>query len=123
MGAYLHARLSPNKNKERGLMKLEGQFIVIMRKVNPEHKKNIIYKKEESVMYIEITMAIYGAIESALRWYNTSSQTLEREGFIINLYNKCVAKKMIDGKQCTVVWYVYNNKISHIDENVVTNII
>jgi hypothetical protein len=34
-----------------------------------------------------------------------------------------VANKIIDGKQCTIAWYVDDNKISHADDNVVTNII
>jgi hypothetical protein len=34
-----------------------------------------------------------------------------------------VANKIIDGKQCTIAWYVDGNNISHADDNVVTNII
>jgi hypothetical protein len=34
-----------------------------------------------------------------------------------------VANKIIDGKQCTIAWYAGDNKISHADDNVVTNII
>ena len=30
---------------------------------------------------------------------------------------------MINGKQCTIVWYVDDNKVSHVDEDVVTNVI
>ena len=30
---------------------------------------------------------------------------------------------MINGKQCTIVWYVDDNKISHVDKNVVTDIL
>jgi hypothetical protein len=44
-------------------------------------------------------------------------------GFKLNPYNSCVANCMIDGKQCTMVWYVDDTKISHIDPNVVTTII
>ena len=122
-GAYIHASLSPNKSKERVLMKLEEQFVDIMYEVNPEQKKNVIYEKGEKVLCMEIMMVIYRAIEYALRWYDLYSQTLEKEGFIINSYDKCVANKIIDDKQCTVVWYVDNNKISYTDENVVTNVI
>ncbi len=35
----------------------------------------------------------------------------------------CVANSVIDGKQCTIVWYVDDNKISHVDPKVVTGII
>jgi len=44
-------------------------------------------------------------------------------GFEINPYDKCIANKMINGKQCTIVWYVDDNKISHVDENVIDDII
>ena len=29
---------------------------------------------------------------------------------------------MIDGNQCNIVWYVDDNKLSHVDPNVVTDI-
>ena len=44
-------------------------------------------------------------------------------GFKLNPYDLCVANSQIKGKQCTVAWYVDNNKISHVDDTVVTNII
>ena len=34
-------------------------------------------------------------------------------GFLINPYDMCVANSMIEGKQCTICWYVDENKISH----------
>ena len=51
------------------------------------------------------------------------SSKLVKLGFEINPNNKCVANKIIDGKQCTIAFYVNDNKISHADKNVVTNII
>ena len=122
-GAYLQARLAPKENNERVLMKLRGTFVDIMCKVNPEHLKNVIYENGKKVLYMEILQAIYGCIESALRWYELYSTTLEKEGFIINPYDRCVANKMINGEQCTVVWYVDDNKVSHKDPRVVDEII
>ena len=50
--------------------------------------------------------------------------TLKRIGFTLNAYNPCIANKTaINGKQCTIAWYVDNNKMSHVDAAVVTNII
>lgn len=43
-------------------------------------------------------------------------------GFEINPYNKCVANKTIDGAQCTVVWYIDDIKVSHVNKSVVENI-
>jgi hypothetical protein len=34
-----------------------------------------------------------------------------------------VANKIIDGKQCTIAWYIENNKVSHVDDKVATHII
>ena len=56
-------------------------------------------------------------------WYNLYVNTLKDMGFEFNPYDKCVANKMIDNKQCTVVFHVDDNKISHVYSNVVTRII
>ena len=44
-------------------------------------------------------------------------------GFILNPYDKCVANKEINGKQCTVAWYVDDNKLSHVQLVVVTEVL
>jgi hypothetical protein len=44
-------------------------------------------------------------------------------GFELNPYDTCVANKMIDGKQCTIAWFVDDNKISHVDSKVVSHVI
>ena len=49
--------------------------------------------------------------------------TLGKEVFVFNLYDLCVANKIIDGKQCTIYWYIDDNKISHADENFVTDVL
>jgi hypothetical protein len=44
-------------------------------------------------------------------------------GFELNKYDRCVANKMIDGKQCTILWHVDDLKLSHMDDAVVEEII
>ena len=44
---------------------------------------------------------------------------LQDVGFKLNPYNKCVAYKSINGKQCTIAWHVDDNRISHVDSKVV----
>ena len=44
-------------------------------------------------------------------------------GFIINPYDLCVANSITEKKQCTIVWYVDDNKVSHVDEKVVNTVI
>ena len=98
-------------------------LLTLMCKVNPERLKNVVYENGKKVSYLEVLQVIYGCIESSLRWYELYSETLSKEGFVINPYDKCVANKIINGKQCTIVWYVGDNKISHEDLEVVTEII
>ena len=74
-------------------------------------------------MYLKVLRALYGCIESVLLWYELYATTLEEMGFKINPYDKCVANKMIEGKQCTICWYVDDNKILHENEVVVTNVL
>jgi hypothetical protein len=44
-------------------------------------------------------------------------------GFKLNPYDLCVANSQIKGKQSTIAWYVHDNKILHVDDTVVTDII
>jgi hypothetical protein len=48
---------------------------------------------------------------------------LKELGFELNPYDPCVANKMINGKQCTIAWYVDDTKISHVDHKVVSHVI
>lgn len=41
----------------------------------------------------------------------------------MNPYDCCLANKVIDGHQCTIIWHVDDLKISHVDPDVVTGII
>ena len=39
-------------------------------------------------------------------------------GFELNPYDCCMANKMINGSQCTVCWYMDDNKVSHVSDEV-----
>ena len=116
-GAYLHAHMP---SEHRITLKLRGQFVDIMCQVNPEFKTNILIENGEKVLYLRVLRALYGCICSAMLWYNLYVETLEKEGYKVNPYNRCVANKVINGSQCTIVWYVDDNKISNKDKDVVT---
>ena len=60
-------------------------------------------------------------MKSALLWYELFTNTLKGKGFVLNPYDLCVANKFINGKQCTITWYVDDTKISHVDSKVVTS--
>ena len=45
------------------------------------------------------------------------------KGFKLNPYNRCVENKLVNVKQCTLVRYVDDNKVSHMEVKVVANVI
>jgi len=50
------------------------------------------------------------------------SETLQGWGFTLNPYDKCIANKNIEGKQCTILWHLDDLKISHMNKEVVESI-
>ena len=48
---------------------------------------------------------------------------MEEAGFTINPYDICVANKMVNGKQFTVMWHVDDLKASHKDSKVIDDFI
>ena len=120
-GAYLHA--SMKHDKRRVLMKLQGKFVDFMCKANNKYAQYVTYERGKKVLYLKLLRALYGCIESALLWYELFSSKLKTLGFTLNPYDKCIANKIVDGKQCTVVWYVDDAKISHEDLAVVRGIV
>jgi Reverse transcriptase (RNA-dependent DNA polymerase) len=83
----------------------------------------VVIENGKKVLYVRLIKAIYGCVQSALLWYKLFYGTLEKMGFVLNPYDPCIANCMIDGKQCTIAWYVDDMKISHVDPEVVTSII
>jgi len=67
---------------------------------------------------MKVIRAIYGCIEAALQWYKKFTGTLKDEGFELNPYDKCIANKMINGKQMTISWHVDDCIASHVDQDV-----
>ena len=119
-GAYLHTSMPKNKQV---VMRLRGKFVDMMCEANPKYRDHVVYENGQKVLYSRVLQAIYGCIESALLWYNLFKSTLEGMGFTINPYDRCVANKIVNGHQCTVVWYVDDAKVSHKDPQVVKDVV
>jgi hypothetical protein len=117
-GAYLNADLD-----DFTLLKLEGESVTIMCDVCAEYTKFVCYEHGKKVLCLQLLKALYGCVKSALLWYELFSRTLQGVGFELNPYDTCVANKMINCKQCTIAWYVDDNKISRMEEQVVTGVI
>ena len=77
----------------------------------------------EADAYVKLRKALYGTLQAALLFWRLLSDTLIEWGFKLNEYDKCVANKIINGKQCTIIWHVDDLKISHVELKVVNDII
>ena len=117
-GAYLNARM-----RDEVLMKITGREAELFCEIDPSLKDFMIEEKGQRVLYVQLDKALYGCVQSALLWYELYSSTLVEMGFEINPYDLCVANAIIEGSQCTICWYVDDNKISHVKANVVDNVI
>ena len=117
-GAYLHAEL----RDESVLLVLRGELVDIMCQVDEEYRKYIVVQKGKKVLCLKVLRALCGCLESALLWHELCSTTLTKMGFTLNPCDNCVANEMINGHQCTVAFYVDDNKISHRDPEVVTSV-
>ena len=62
-------------------------------------------------------------LQAVLLFWRLLSDTLTEWCFELNTYDKCVANKKINGKQCTIIWHVDDLKISHAEKKVVDGII
>eukprot|EP00957_Ditylum_brightwellii_P158929 12096566-Ditylum_brightwellii.AAC.1 len=99
-GAFLQPEVPENKMI---VMTLQGRFVDIMCKVNPEHIPNMTCNnKGRKVLYVRCVRSIYGCIEAALLWYELYVSTLKDMGFKVNPHDRYVANAMINGKQCTL---------------------
>ena len=86
-------------------------------------KQIITSSKGEPMLYVHLSKALYGLLQSALLFYRKLRAELEDFGFTINPYDPCVAKRIINDSQKTVTWHVDDLKISHKDSREVTKCI
>ena len=112
-GAYFHVDM-PQTEGKTVLLKLKGDFVDIMYSANKEFTPHFIYESKTKVLYMKVLRAIYDCLESTMLWYDLYLTTLKRMSFELNPYDVCVANNIINDKKCTTVWYVDDNKISHV---------
>ena len=118
-GAFMQSDM-----KGKVVMKLEGVMAEVILKIDPNlYTKYIAKENGKDVIYVILQKALYGTLQAALLFWQNLSTQLKEWGFVINPYDFCVANKIIDGKQCTIVWHVDDLKISHMDPKVNTTIL
>ena len=108
--------------KDIVIVRLRGKLAELMVATALEiYKKYVsVNHKGELVLYVEALNALYGIMKAALLFYLKFVKNLKSIGFVLNPYNPCVANKIVDDEQLTVVWHVDELKVSHVDAGVFT---
>ena len=105
-------------------LKMQGQMAELLVKLNPKlYRKHVQTEGGKTVLHVELRKALYGTLRAALLFWRKLTEKLKEWGFEINPYDWCVANKTVNGKQCTILWHVDDLKISHVDPQVVTDVI
>jgi hypothetical protein len=114
-GAFMQADMD-----ELVHVRFTGKMVELLIEIDPDmYEPCVVYENGEKVLYVELLKALYGTLRAArLFWEKLSSKLIEW-GFTTNPYDSCVANKIINGNQLTVVWHVDDLKVSHVDAAVV----
>jgi len=106
-GVFLDVDMEDNVH-----MLLEGTVEEMIVKLEPTiYRKHIWYNRHgKPMLCLQFKNALYGTLQAALLFWKLLSQTLQEWGFTLNPYDKCVANRNIEVKQCTIIWHVDNLK-------------
>ncbi len=80
-------------------------------------------EKGKTVLYLQLQMALYGMMKSALLFYRNLVLELQEMGFGINPYNPCVVNKMVNRTQMTIRWYVDDLMMSHLSHDEIMQVL
>ena len=111
-GAFLHMDMENDVH-----MLLEGTIAEMIVNLDPTLYRKYIRENKQGkpMLYVKLRKALYGMLQAALLFWRLLSDTLMGWGFKLNEYDKCVTNKIINGKQCTIIWHVDDLKISHVE--------
>lgn len=112
-GAFLQTELKGEEVHVRFVGRMAELLVMIDPKL---YRPNIIVENGKPVLYAQLKRALYGMLQSALRFWEQVLEDLTELGFEVNPYDWCVANRTVNGTQQTVGWHVDDFLISHKDQ-------
>ena len=107
------------QGKDKIIMKIRGILVDILMELCPGvYDEYVTYEQGQKILYVEMLMALYGMLTSAILFYKKFRKDIEAIGFEVNPYDICVANRQVNGKQHTVTWHVDDVKSSHVNPQV-----
>ena len=105
---------------QRDIMTIRVKLSQIILGIAPEvYGPFITYKNLKSVLYLELSKALYVILIAWLLFYKKLRKDMEAISFKVNTYDPCVSNKMIRNKQIKITWHVDGLKVSHSENNIV----
>ena len=105
-------------------IRFQGVMVELLEMIDPKlYRKHVVVEGGKKVLYGEAMKALYGTITASLLFWEEVTAQLKKWDFEINPYDWCVANKMVNGEQLTVVWHVDDFKISHKEQAVVDELV
>jgi len=77
--------------------------------------------RKEYYIYAQLNRSLYRTLQGALRFWEDLSYYLTSLGYKRNPYDWCVMNRVIEVTQETVLFYVDNIKLSHVNKEVLLN--
>jgi hypothetical protein len=98
-GAFMHAKMDEIMH-----MKLEGALVKSLVEINPtKYKKFVKHENGKDIMCVRLKKALNGPLQAALLFWQELIGKLLSWVFVLNPYDNCVANKVINNKQCTII--------------------
>ena len=123
--AFVQTVVSDEDAEHRVTVRIRGPLVDILVSMAPDVYGPYVSvtKTGQKVLIVECLNAVYGTMVAALLYYKKFVKSLKSKAFKLNLYDRCVANKIVKGKQITVCFHVDDCKISHevpqvIDETI-----
>jgi hypothetical protein len=91
---------------ENIFMVLRIELAEMMVHIAPQvyHKYIMVDRKGTPVLYVKLQKALYGLMRASLLFYRKLHKELKEYGFVVSMYDPCVANKEVgDGEQLTVI--------------------
>jgi hypothetical protein len=99
-------------------LQAETMLTKLPTKVDPDLYTKFIAKENhgEDIMYVKLTRALYGTLWAVSLFWKDLCGYLVAHGFVLNLFDECMVKKVIDRTQCTIFLFVNDPKILYAHE-------
>jgi hypothetical protein len=111
--------------EQRVVVRIRGPLVDILMSVAPDVYGPYVSTNKAGwkVLLVQCLNAVYRTMVAALLYYKKFVRSLTKQGYKINLYNRCMANKVVKGEQVIICFYIDDCKISYESSAVIDDMI